>query len=354
MEYINSGQHRILFRGANKNMKVKLTELKYLIKTILSSKYYSDSQAEDIAEVLIYADITGKNTQGILKLMVTEPIQNIKPQSEPKVIKDTKLSALIDGGGNPGILVSRVATKLVIEKCKENGFAIVGTKNTFSSTGVIGYYAGEIAKNDFIGMVMAGSPGSVAPFGGIDPLFGTNPMAFGFPTEDWPIIFDTATSAITWYGLVRAKALGKQLPEGVAIDSEGNPTTDPEKAMQGAILPFDKGYKSSGLSMVVEILTGPLVEAIFPGSKAGGWGSLFVAIDPELLTTREKFKEGSTLLIKNIKQSRKAKGQDIIHIPGWKGIDSKREIEKSGELEIEDSLYEKLKDLSIKSTVSDF
>lgn len=333
-------------------MKVKLTDLNSLFNKILTATYYSKSQAADIAEVLLYADMTGKNTQGMLKLMGTEPIQSIEPKYEPKIVKETKVSALIDGGGNPGILVSKMATRLLIEKCKENGFAVVGTKNTFSSTGVIGYYAGEIANSDFIGIVMAGSPGGVAPFGGIDPLFGTNPMAFGFPTNDWPIIFDTATSAITWYGLVRAKALGQEIPEGVAIDNEGNITTDPAKAMNGAILPFDKGYKSSGLSMVVELLTGPLVEAIYPGSKEGGWGNLFIAIDPELLTTREKFKEGSTLLIKTIKQSRKVKGQDIIHIPGWKGLDHKEKIEKAGEIEIEDSLYKELEALSTKLTTS--
>ncbi|MDO8583181.1 MAG: Ldh family oxidoreductase [bacterium] len=333
-------------------MKVKLTQLKSLLKTILSSKYYSNSEAQDIAEVLMHAEMTGKNTQGVLKLIATPSLQDIKPEHKPKVIKSTKVSVLIDGGGNPGILVSKMAIKSVIDKCKKNGFAIVGTKNTFSSTGVIGYYAGEIAKNDFVGIVMAGSPGSVAPFGGIDPLFGTNPMAFGFPTNNWPIIFDAATSAITWYGLVRAKALGQKIPEGVAIDKEGNITTDPEKAMQGAILPFDKGYKSSGLSMVIELLTGPLVEAMYPGSKNGGWGNLFIAIDPELLTTREKFKEGSTLLIKTLKKSRKAKGQDIIHIPGWKGLDRKEKIEKAGEMEVEDSLYKELKALSTKPTTS--
>lgn len=333
-------------------MKISIPELKDLMKSILSSKYYSHSQAEDIAEVLLYAEMSGKNTQGMLKLMGTQSIQNIKPQHEPKVVKDTKVSALIDGGGNPGILVSKMATKTVIQKCKENGFAIVGTKNTFSSTGVIGYYVGEIAKNDFIGIVMAGSPGGVAPFGGIDPLFGTNPMAFGFPTNDWPIIFDAATAAITWYGLVRAKALGQKIPEGVAIDKEGNLTADPASAMEGAILPFDKGYKSSGLSMVVEILTGPLVEAMYPGSNEGGWGNIFIAIDPELLTSREKFKEGSTLVIKTIKESRKAKGQDIINIPGWKGLESKEKIERAGEIEIEDSLYDELKTLSTKPTIS--
>ncbi len=323
-------------------MKIKIADLRSKIEKVLTATYYSKSQAKEITDVLLYAEMTGKNTQGIIKLSGTEPIQNIQPKYEPKIIKETKISTLIDGGGNPGILVAKMATARVIQKCKGNGFAIVGTNNTFSSTSAIGYYADEITRNDFIGIVMAGPPGSVAPFGGIEPLFGTNPIAFGFPTNDWPIIFDMATSAITWYGLVRAKALGKKLPEGVAIDSEGNITTDPAKAMDGAILPFDKGYKSSGLSLVVEIMTGPLVEAIFPGSEEKGWGNLFIAIDPQLLTTREKFKESSSKLIETIQNSKKAKGQDIIHIPGWKGFESKEKTEKSDEIEIEDKLFKDL------------
>jgi len=321
-------------------MKIKIDDLRSKIEKVLASTNYSEVQSKAIAEVLMYAELTGKNTQGLLKLSGTEPIQNIKPKYEPKIVKETKLSALIDGGGNPGILVSHMATKMAIEKCKEFGFGIVGTNNTFSSTGVIGYYASEITKNDFIGIVMAGSPGAVAPHGGIDPIFGTNPVAFGFPTNEWPIVFDMATSAITWYGLVRAKALRQKIPDGVAIDHEGNLTTNPEEAMKGAILPFDKSYKSSGLSLMVELLTGPLVGAAFGDIEGkGDWGNIFIAVDPELLIGREKFKENSSLLIKKIKESRKAKGQDIIHIPGWKGFDKKEKTEKSGEIEIEDSIY---------------
>ncbi|MEX2028630.1 MAG: Ldh family oxidoreductase [Candidatus Curtissbacteria bacterium] len=320
-------------------MKIKITELAGKIENVLSVAHYSKSQAKDISDVLLYAEMTGKNTQGLLKLMGTEPIQSIKPKHDPIVIKETKLSQLIDGGGSSGILIARMATKVAIEKCKENGFGIVGTNNTFSSTGAIGYYANEITKNDFVGIVMAGSPGAVAPAGGIDPVFGTNPIAFGFPTNDWPIIFDMATSAITWYGLVRAKTLGEKIPEGVTIDKNGNLTTDPNEAMAGAILPFDKSYKSSGLSFMVELFTGPLVGAAFGDIEGkGDWGNIFIAIDPEMLIGREKFKENSTLLIKKIKESRKAKDNQIIHIPGWKGFECKEKIEKAGEIEIEDKI----------------
>jgi LDH2 family malate/lactate/ureidoglycolate dehydrogenase len=282
----------------------------------------------------------------VLKLLGTEPIQNIHPKQEPQIHKETKLSALINGGGNPGILVSHMATRMAIEKCSAYGFGIVGTNNTFSSTGSIGYYALEIGKHDFIGIVMAGSPGGVAPHGSREPLFGTNPIAFGFPTEKRPLVFDMATAAITWYGLVRAKTLGQSLPENVAIDSDGNLTTDPSEAMKGAILPFDRSYKGSGLSMMIELFTGPLVGASFADPEGkGDWGNVFIAIDPELLIDKKEFKKQNSLLIEKVKMSKKKKGVSAIHIPGEKAQENLKKAEKSGEIEIDEIIYTELKGL---------
>lgn len=326
-------------------MKVKIKDLQIKIKTTLTSTYYSDSQAEEIAEVLLYAEMTGKNTQGLIKLLGTEPIQSIKPLYKPKNTKETKLSALIDGGGNPGILVSKMATGEVIKKCKDNGLAIIGTNNTYSSAGVIGYYASEMAKNDFIGIVMAGSTPAVAPHGSIEAMFGTNPIAFGFPTEDEPLVFDMATSAITWYRLVRAKTLGEEIPEGVAIDSEGRPTTNPAKAMEGAILPFDKNYKGSGLNMIIEILTGPLVGADSSDNIGKGWGNLFIAIDPEALAGIKEFKKNCSTIIDKVRRSKKSKDFKEIRIPGEKGLKLKKQAEQSGEIEIDPKLMSDLDNL---------
>jgi LDH2 family malate/lactate/ureidoglycolate dehydrogenase len=327
-------------------MNVKITELRDIITTILQHTYYSSQQATAIADVLLYAEMSGKNTQGILKLLGTEPIQNIKPEQEPRISKDTKLSALINGGGNPGILVSHMATRMAIEKCKAYGIAIIGTNNTFSSTGAIGYYAREIAKHDFIGIVMAGSPGGVAPHGGIEPLFGTNPIACSFPTEKDPVVFDMATAAITWYGLVRAKALKQKLPDNVALDSEGNLTTDPSEAMRGAILPFDRSYKGSGLSMMIEMFTGPLVGAAFADSEGkGDWGNVFLAIDPELLIDKKEFKKQNSLLIEKIKMSKKKKEFSAIRIPGENAQENLKNAKKSGEVAIDEKLYTALKGL---------
>lgn len=323
-------------------MKIKIEELKSLLKTALTSKYYSNEEADKMVEVYLFAELSGKNTQGILKLLGTEPAQDIKPKYPPKFTRETDLSALLDGGGAAGPLPSQTATDKVIEIAKKKGFGIVGVNNVFSSVGVIGYYARKIAQNDLIGIVAASSPKAVAHYGSIDPAYGTNPIAFGFPTNDYPITFDMASSAITWYGLVRAKALGQRIPENVAIDKEGNITTDPEKAMKGAILPFDRSYKGSGMAMVVELLAGVLPGASYVFDE-GDWGTTFIAISPSLLMETEEFKKKSSDLIKKVKSGR-AKESQTIHIPGY---DTEKDIEsliKSGEIEIEEKIINQLKE----------
>jgi len=318
-------------------MKIKVEELKTLLVQILSSKNYSQEEAEKIAEVLLYAELAGKNTQGILKLFGTEPAQDIKPQYAAKITKETDLSAVIDGGGAAGPLSAQLGADKVIEIAEEKGFGIVGVNNIFSSIGAIGFYVRKMAKRDLIGVVAANSPRSVAPAGGISPAYGTNPIAFGFPTLTHPIVFDMAASAITWYGLVRAKALGEKLPDNVAMDSEGNITTDPEAAMKGALLPFDRSHKGSGLAMVVELLAGSLTGASVVFDE-GQWGATFIAISPELLIGTEKFKQSSSELVEKVKAGKAKPGAEL-RIPGF---DAEERL-KDEEIEIADEFIQQLK-----------
>ncbi len=324
-------------------MKIQIKELKQLITKALTSKYYSSEDAEKIAEVFLYAEMTGKDTQGILKLFGSEPAQDIKPNYPPKVLKETELSVLIDGGGAAGPLPAQLATEKLIDIAQKKGFGIAGTNNTFSSVGAISYYARKIAQHDLIGIVAASSPRGVLHFGGIEAMYGTNPIALGFPTQDHPIVFDMAASAITWYGLVRAKALGQKIPDNVAVDSDGNLTTDPEAAMRGAILPFDKSYKGSGLAMVVELLAGALTGASFVFDE-GDWGTFYLAFSPNLLIGTEEFKKNSSALIKKVKSSKTKPGQQI-HIPGFDTEVKMNELQKSGVIDIEEKLINQLKEL---------
>ena len=326
-------------------MLVKITELRNLMEKVLSSKYYSKNEAKQITDVLLYAELGGKSTHGLVKLLA-EPIQDVKPKYATKTLKETKLSALLDGGGAAGILVSRLAVKKAIEKCRKNGFGIVGTRNTFSSSGAIVFYAEEIAKNGFIGMVTTASPAIVAAEGGIEPILGTNPIAFGLPTEKEPLVLDMATAVVPYAALVKAQKLGKKIPAGIALDKFGNPTVEPTEAMQGALLAFG-GHKGFGLSLVIEALSGPLVGSsyCFPIGK-GDWGNLFIAIDPNLLAGRKEFEKNVSLMIKKVKESKKAHGVMEILVPGEKSQRSRFEAKKKGVVEIDDKLFNALLELA--------
>jgi L-2-hydroxycarboxylate dehydrogenase (NAD+) len=324
-------------------MRISIDELRQKVIETLE-KNFTTQESERIAEYLLWAEMSGIKTQGLLKMTGTEPLQDIKPQHEVQVERDTKLSQLINAGAYPAPLVSQQATDVLIEKAKKHGFAIVAVHNTFSSNGAQAYYAERIAKTGLIGIVMARSPGSTAPFDSIDPLFGTNPIGFSFPTLGDPFVFDMATSAMTFYGLVLAKSKGERIPENLAIDKAGNPTTDPSEAMSGAILPFDRGYKGSGMGMVVEMMAGPLASSAYCDYETYDkeWGSTFIAIDPELLVDSNKFKADASDLVDKVKASRKRAGINAIRIPGERAAQEYRKALESGFVEVEDVILKQL------------
>lgn len=299
----------------------------------------SPEHASIVAEYFIWAEASGNKTQGIIKMTGTEPIQNIVPKYELKIERDTKLSQLIDAGANPAPLVTRIGTEVAIAKSKKHGFGLVGIRNTFSSNGAQAYYARMIAENNLIGIVCSRSPAATSGFGSIDPIFGTNPISFSFPTTVEPLVFDTATSAMTFYGLVLAKARGETIPEGLATDHDGNLTIDPVKAMEGAILPFDKSYKGAGFGMVVELLAGPLVGGAWIDNKTFNeeWGTFILAIDPGLLIDTEDFKANVDNMIDKIKSTRTKEGEKI-RLPGESANKLYKDAIKSGEVEIDDAV----------------
>ena len=242
-----------------------------------------------------------------------------------------------------GMIAMKLALQKAIAKAREHGFGIAGTYNTYSSTGALGYYATEIAKQGLIGFAFAGSPPTVAPYGSNEALYGTNPLAIGVPADPEPVTLDMATAALAYYGLIEAKTAGKQLPEGVAYDKGGNPTTDPGAAMSGAIKGFD-GYKGSGLGFIVTAFTGPLVGAAFAGvGERGDWGNLVMAIDPELLVDKNEFKKQVTTLAQKVKATRKLPEVNEILLPSERGNNLTRERLASGQIEIEENLYHALK-----------
>jgi LDH2 family malate/lactate/ureidoglycolate dehydrogenase len=325
-------------------MKISTQELKSLTLAALKKYGYTDDESTIISEVLLYAQLRGNN-QGIVKL-IGKGIPKDLTATEIKTIKETKLSALLDGGHNQGMVVMKQAVDMVITKAKEHGFGIVGFNNTATSTGAIGYFANNIAAANLVGFVFAGSPPTVNFHGSFEAMFGTNPLAIGIPTDTDPIVLDMATSAMAYFGLVQAKTAGQSIPSGITYDNNGNDTTDPAVAMEGAIRPFDKSYKGASLSLMVEILTGPLIAASYVGiSPEKGWGNLIYAIDPSMLVDINDFKTQVSELATKVRNSKKLPGVDQIYMPGEKGNANTQAHLKSGEIEVEDNLLASLREV---------
>ena len=321
-------------------MQVQVSELKRVTLQVLSRSGYPSDEAEIILSVLMYAQLRGNN-QGVVKL-IGAGMPRDKACKPISIIHDTKLSALLDGGKNSGMVVVSYAMQLAIQKAGEHGIGIVGTNNTSSSTGAIGFYASQIAQAGYIGLVFSGSGEYMAMYGSYEPIFGTNPLAFGIPTTGKPIVFDMATAAIARFGIVEAKTAGRPIPEGVAYDRNGELTTDAAAALGGAIRAFG-GYKGAALALLVEVLTHPLASTSqdADGHKTD-WGNLLLVIDPQILVDGKTFTERTSSLIERIKSAQRLPGFDEILVPGERGDRFMDEVVKTGLVEIENQLWRAL------------
>ena len=324
-------------------MQIPMKELEDLTRRAVKKYGYNDEEVEVIADVLLYAQLRDNN-QGIVKL-IGAGIPKDPNAGDIVIEKETPISARINGNKNHAMVVAGRAVRIVEEKAKKSGFAVAGTFNTNTSSGAIGCYASRFAEEGMIGFAFSRSPQRVAVYGSYEPVFGTNPLAIAIPAGPDPIVLDMSTAATSYFGLVEAQTAGRSIPADFAYDNEGNPTTDPQKAIAGAIRSFDRSYKGSGLALVAEILAGPLVGAAFCGigDSKGNWGHLMFAIDPELLMDRDEFVRNVSEIVGKVKSTKKLPGVEEIFMPGERESHLMRERRESGVIDIEDNLLAELR-----------
>ena len=324
-------------------MNITIKELEKLTSQALHNGGYNAEEIRIMTDVLLYAQLRGNN-QGVVKLIGPGMPKNPNA-GEIKIVKETPISARIDGSQNQAMVVMGRAISVAIEKAKKSGFGIVGTFNTSTSSGAVGYYATRIAKEQLIGFVFGRSTERVAMYGSYEPVFGTNPIAIAVPAEPAPIVLDMSTAAISFFGLVEARTSGQQIPDDLAYDAQGKLTADPAAAIQGAIRSFDRSYKGSGLGMMAEILAGPLVGAAFAGigNSKQNWGHLAFAIDPDLLGDCDEFIGNIGRMVEKIKATKRLPGVKEIFVPGEREAQLFRQCEESGKINIEENLLEALR-----------
>lgn len=322
---------------------VRISDLDQLVRDVLLTEF-SDEHADLIKDVIMFGELSGRTTHGVALLARRDGVFVNHYKETPQYTRKTHFSTLIDGKGNPGVLVGSLAMNEAIKLAKENHIGIVGAKGISGTTGCLTYYCEKIAKEDLIGIIFSHTAPLIAPFNIKKALFGTNPIALAIPHSQQPIIFDMSTSAISYGALMEHKVEGKELPQNVAIDSDGNVTTDPEKAVKGATLPFDASYKGSGLAMMVEILGGLWTGASFEGAhKEDGWGSIFLTLSPELLSDAGTLKERTSEFTETLLGA-PISGGGMTRIPGGNTLKARDAALLRGEVHVKSVVLKQIKD----------
>jgi len=225
----------------------------------------SKEQATIIADCFATADLYGVTSHGTAILpshieRVKRGGYNLNPQL--KVIRETSAFAVIDGDNAFGPVSAMYCLNYGMKKCKGSGVFTVFSRNN-NTFGPAFYYSLKAAEQGYIAFICSNSPAQMAPIGGKEKLLGTNPFAMVVPVPDSdPIIVDMATSIVAKSKFKEYKNEGKQLPEGWALDVNGNPTTDPDEAIQGLIQPM-AGFKGYAISMLIDVVSGVLSGSSF-------------------------------------------------------------------------------------------
>lgn len=289
----------------------------------------STEEASEVASHLVMASLTGHDSHGVLRApWYMEKIQKneIVPGAKITVEQETPSSAVVNGNWGFGQPVARVAMRMCIDKAQEQNVACVTVKNA-NHIGRVGHYtqmAAEHAMVGFGGVNLHGSSHCVAPFGGIDRRLPTNPISVAFPSGRKPdFLLDMTTSVVSEGRLQMYRNKGDNVPDGWIIDSQGNPSNDPNSFYdepKGALLPLGGivGHKGYGLSMAIDGLCGGLsgTQCSNPEGKRHGNACWFMAIRIEAFIPIDHFRQNISKLTDHVKSSRPVGKAGKILVPG--------------------------------------
>ena len=313
-------------------IRVRVERLCGFITTAFEKTGLPAADARVLGELMSDADLQGSDGHGVIRQVPY--IRRLKGgavnfQPNIRVVQERAAMALIDGDNGMGHLVMKRATEIAIEKARTSGIAWVNSQ--FSNhAGPASLYASMPLAHDMIGLYFAvGNANHLPPWGGLDMLLSTNPIATAIPAGDeQPIVLDMATT-VAAYGKVKAKALrGETMPVGWMVDREGKPLTDPKRADEGMLLPLggmEAGYKGYGLAMVIGLLAGTLggaamgrdvIDFNHDDDSVTNTGQAIAAINVAAFGDVATFKKSVDALVRDIRGSSRMPGVERIYVPG--------------------------------------
>jgi LDH2 family malate/lactate/ureidoglycolate dehydrogenase len=312
---------------------VNFDRLKAFIHEAMLRLGLPDDDAMAVATLMAQADLQGSDGHGVSRLpQYARRIKaggfNVRPNI--RVVQEHLSTALINGDNGMGHLVMSRAAEIAIEKASVTGIGWVNSQYS-NHAGPASLYARMPLAHDMIGLYFAvGNANHLPPWGGLDMLLSTNPIAAAIPAgAEKPIVLDMATT-VAAYGKVKTKALrGESMPEGWMIDREGKPLTDPKRAEEeGMLLPLggmEAGYKGFGLAMIIGLIAGTLggaamgkdvIDFNHDDDSVTNTGQAICAINISAFGEVDTFKAAVDTLVRDFRGSARMPGVDRITVPG--------------------------------------
>ena len=347
----------------NAGVRVSLEPLRHFIQSVLVAEGLPSEDAVIVAGLMAEADLQGSDGHGVIRLpMYVKRIRAGGMNRSPHihVVQERAAMAVIDGDNGMGHLVVSRAVEIAIEKARVAGVAWVSTRNS-NHAGPASLYARKPLEHDMLGLYFAvGNANHLPPWGGMDMLLSTNPIAAGIPAgKQPPVVLDMATT-VAAYGKVKAKAKrGEQMPEGWMIDRQGKPLTDPQRASEGFLLPIGE-HKGYGLALMVGLLAGTLGGAAMGRQVVDfnqdhvtvtNTGQAILVIDLQAFGDPAVFKQSVDHLVNDIRQSERMPGVERIWLPGEQSHERRQRYSQTG-IPMVDALLTELNVLALEAGVA--
>jgi LDH2 family malate/lactate/ureidoglycolate dehydrogenase len=317
-------------RGVAAAESIPAAELRDVAEALFAALGLPSDDAATAAAAALYAQRAGSDSHGLVHLPLYASgllDRTIRPTPAMKISRNGACTARIDAGCGLGLVVSHQAMTLAVELAGQYGLGAVAVCNS-SHFGAAGYYGDLAARRGMIGVAVSNSAPAIAPTGGVTALLGTNPIGVGVPFGDGaPMVLDMATATVARSRIRQMLAAGQTaIPEGWAIDADGNPTTDAAAAIAGSVLPI-AGPKGFGLALLVELLSSALGDGP-PGfdityenvvKRPSGTGHFFLAINPAGFAGAARFAQRAGHIARAIETSRPRAGGPPPRLPGRRG-----------------------------------
>ena len=307
-----------------------------------------EEDAKICADVLMESDRRGIESHGCnrFKPIYLDRIDNgtLLPETKIDILKETPTTVVMDANNGMGMVASYKMMEMLIEKAKTYGMAGGAITNS-THYGIAGYWTTMAEKAGMIGITGTNARPSVAPTFGVEPMMGTNPMTFTMPTdEDFPYNFDCATSIVQNGKIEYYERMGKETPAGLVVTKDGGTMPESGKILKdmrkgdcallsiGGLGEATGGYKGYGFTTIVEILSaalagGPFMKALSGKDEEGNnrmyrLGHFFFVINPEFFMGLDTFKKTTGDILRGLRASEKAPGEDRIYTAGEKEWDA--------------------------------